>query len=308
MIADKLISRYSRIRDVNPILKKIKYYAILRMLLRSLTNIFVPIYYTLSKGSKLIPLDNTNKRIIVSLTTFPARIGKVWIVIEGMLRQKHQPDRIILWLSKKQFTSESILPKKLLKLKERGLEIMWTEEDLRSHKKYYYSLKQFPTDYIITVDDDFFYPSYLITELVELRSRFPKVIACNRAHVMKSNLDKDVKYKEFEFIYESDKPEHNLFFTTGGGTLIMKEDFVEEVFEKEVFMDICMYADDVWLNLMAQFKRTQVIKTKNHIEPIPIFTSNNITLASMNVDLNLNDKQIKDVLDHYKSANLIYSN
>ena len=39
------------------------------------------------------------ENIIVSLTSYPKRIGTVWLTIETLLRQSVKPDEIILWLA-----------------------------------------------------------------------------------------------------------------------------------------------------------------------------------------------------------------
>ena len=63
---------------------------------------------------------------------------------------------VILWLSKEQFPDRSFIPNSLLSLEKRGLIIELCEGDLRSHKKYYYALRQYPNDIIITIDDMLF--------------------------------------------------------------------------------------------------------------------------------------------------------
>ena len=56
--------------------------------------------------------------MVVSLTTFPLRIGKVHLTIQSILRQSRPADRILLWLSKEEFPEEAQLPANLLRLKE----------------------------------------------------------------------------------------------------------------------------------------------------------------------------------------------
>ena len=81
------------------------------------------------------------KKIVVSLTTFPARIDECYFAIKSLMIQSYPADRIILWLAKNQFPDEK-LPSKYDKLIARGLEVRYCEEDLRSHKKYYYALQE----------------------------------------------------------------------------------------------------------------------------------------------------------------------
>ena len=95
---------------------------------------------------KKIPAEPLNKeyrreKIIVSLTSFPARIDCVEYSVKSLMMQDYKPDRIILWLSNLQFKSEGELPDTLLVLKDKGLEIKFCNDDLRGHKKYFELIK-----------------------------------------------------------------------------------------------------------------------------------------------------------------------
>lgn len=302
MLVDFFHSIYSEIKGKNKVLSKIQFYSFLRLLIRSLINILVPIVYSISKSKPLNSLkkkSSSSPRIIISLTTFPARVSRVWIVIETILRQKTKPDKIILWISSEQFESCDILPKKLLTLQEKGLEIRFCEGDLRSHKKYYYAFKEFPNDIIVLIDDDLLYPSNLITNLTRLHKKYPDAIICNRAWKMLKE-DKDIlPYSEWKFlISEETEPTVDLFYTTGHGTLIPPNLLDEIVLSKEIFMKYCFYADDVWLNMVHQLSQVKVAKLKSNIL-LPVLNRNDIKLSTRNVYENLNDKQIYDLRKYF---------
>lgn len=300
---DFFIKVYSSIENKNAFLSKIKFYGIQRSLIRILANLIVPIALKISpkKGNKLA--KNNKSDLIVSLTTFPARINKIWIVIECMLRQSHKPDKIILWLSKEQFKNLDSLPKRLLKLRERGLEIELCEGDLRSHKKYVYTIRNYPQCQFITVDDDFLYPSSLIEELMIEYRKNPKAIYCHRAHRMKISNCKVDTYKTWTYEFKEASIEENIFFTSGGGTLFPSNTLHAEATNEQVFMDICKLADDVWLNAMARLQETPIIKIKSKYSlNIPIIINNNLSLSTENVDDNQNDVQINAVRKYYIKA------
>jgi hypothetical protein len=220
-----------------------------------------------------------------------------------MLRQTYHPDRIILWLSKEQFNTLEILPKRLLKLRDRGLEIVLCEEDIRSHKKYFYALQQFPKSTVITVDDDFLYPTNLIKELMNEHYKNPKTICCHRAHQIKTEGHSVLPYSEWGFCFSSKTVQKNLFFTSGGGTLFPPNSLYKETLNKDVFIKICKMADDVWLNAMAQLQNTSIIKVPSkHAMHIPIIINNNVSLKSTNVVESQNDVQIEAVRNHFKST------
>jgi len=70
-------------------------------------------------------------QLIVSLTSYPARINSVHITINTLLQQSLKPNKVILWLASEQFPNkENDLPDNLLRLKDYGLTIEWCDKDL----------------------------------------------------------------------------------------------------------------------------------------------------------------------------------
>src|SRR5690606_22827294 len=111
-------------------------FSLSRLIIRSISNVVLPVYLDLTKNLsqyRIVPPTKGSIEVVVSLTSFPARINTVWLVIESLLRQKVKPDKLILWLSKDQFSSIDVLPKRLKSQILRGLEIRFVEGDLRSH-------------------------------------------------------------------------------------------------------------------------------------------------------------------------------
>ena len=82
------------------------------------------------------------KPIIVSVTSYPARINEVVLAIRTMYRQTRLPDKVILWLGEENFPNKfADLPKELLQLvSEKNLEIRWCE-DIGPHTKYFYAFR-----------------------------------------------------------------------------------------------------------------------------------------------------------------------
>ncbi|HSQ42910.1 MAG TPA: glycosyltransferase family A protein, partial [Fibrobacteraceae bacterium] len=107
--------------------------------------------------------DRPGPDLVVSLTTYPARIGLVHLALESLLRQTLRPDRILLWLAEEQFPQRR-LPPQLVRLQQRGLEVLF-RKNLGPHTKYLYALQDFTQEIVVTVDDDCFYPPTLLAEL-----------------------------------------------------------------------------------------------------------------------------------------------
>ena len=301
---DLTIRLYTACDNKVNLLNKLKLYSACRFLIRILANVSIPAYFYISNllfKNKLPKSQKQSKRIVVSLTSFPKRIDKVWIVIECILRQRLKPDIVVLWLSKEQFCQETNLPKSLTRLKKRGLEIRFCEGNLRSHKKYYYALQRFKNDLLITIDDDIIYPTYLTKDLFDLHLNYPTAICCCRALKINVQNAEILPYNTWELVDNSLGASYHLFQTSGGGTLFPPKALHTEVTNDKVFMSLCRYADDVWLNAMSQMNNTKVVKTERHFEFIPLLTINDQKLSIINVEQGKNDQQLNAVRQYYIS-------
>jgi len=192
-----------------------------------------------------------NPPLTVSLTTIPERIHKVHLCIESLLRQSCKPDYLILWVS----IPEEKVPKKLARLKQRGLQIKFCK-DIRSYKKNIYTLKENPQSIIVTADDDVFYPKDWLKQLYDAYQREPQYIHCFRAHLMIKDSDgKLKKYKEWNTLDSGIQgPSLHLFPNGMCGVLYPPHSLSEEVLNEEVFMRLSPYHDDAWLKAMSLLK------------------------------------------------------
>ena len=104
------------------------------------------------------------EEIIVSMTSFPARIEYVYLSLSQLFNQTLPPDKIELWLAEPQFPSHE-LPENLRPLIDLGLEVKFCPEDIKGHKKYFYAMKSHPDSLVTTFDDDLIYHEWCIEEL-----------------------------------------------------------------------------------------------------------------------------------------------
>lgn len=284
--------RHPRWRD-NAVVKA------LRVLVRQTANMVLPLCYRLTASRyRLAPVPADGPRLIVSLTSFPARTDRLWLVIESLLRQTHRPDMIILWLSRDQFSTLDAVPQSLLRLQERGLRIELRDGDLRSHKKYYYTQVEYPHDIMVTVDDDIFYHSRLLDRLWTAHQQHPRAIISNHSHQMTFTPDGELMpYNQWHF--NSDGPQH-LFFIGAGGNLFPPGALHPHVTDIESARATCPAGDDIWLNAMAHLAGTQVIHSTMHgFTGLPVISRSNSMLYTDNIGANNgNDRQIAQ-LDQY---------
>ncbi len=240
------------------------------------------------------------QKIIVSLTSYPKRIGTIWLTIETLLRQSYKPDMVILWLAESQFDGLDSLPKELLRLQDRGLTIRFCD-DLRSHKKYFYALQEFKNDLIILADDDMFYPLDTIKKLMKLHKSYPNDICCISAQVIQPDFTASPSEWRNVFLKETNWQHSDMIQAyTGGGTLIPPNSIHRDVFDKDTFKEICLNADDLWLFYMAHRKGTKVTTLKNWQPfPITIYGTSEGSLYWINGEGNQNDVQWNNLINHY---------
>lgn len=272
-----------------------------RNIIKVLVNVLVPVYYSITGHFyRIIPKDVPY--LIVSLTSFPARIKTLHIVIESLMRQSVKPDRLMLWLSKEQFPDEKkSLPKNLLNMERRGLEICFVEDDLRPHKKYFYTMQQYPDADVITVDDDIFYPRNLLKYLVDTSKKYPSCVCCNRAIRYSMKEGKLKPYLEWDHIepHTDSVPNYRILPTGVGGVLYPHGSlFSELLFNKEIIIKTCINGDDLWLNLMARLNSTKMVYSDKLVGLIPIITTKKIALSTNNIIYG-NDNQINNLINHF---------
>lgn len=216
--------------------------------------------------------QNNSLELIVSLTSYPARIPYIKYTLYTLLMQSCKPNQILLWLSKEEFPNkEKDLPQELLEFVKKGLEIKWCDQNLYSYKKLIPSLKEFSNSTIVTADDDILYPKDWLEKLYRAYKKDPNFIHCHRAHRITFDKQNHVKpYMEWEHLIEnkSTVPSFLNFQTGAGGVLYPKNCFFEDILREDKFMQLSPRADDIWFWAMALLKGTKINVVENNVNKI----------------------------------------
>ena len=272
-------------------------------LLKYSLNWFLPIYYKISKIREGKNTKNyINGEVIISLTTFPARMKSLPLVLETIYRQTVKADRVILWLADSQYPDKEIVDQKLEKFIRMGLGIRYCD-DLRSHKKYFYCIKENPDAYIVTVDDDILCPEDMLERLLTTHQDYPDCIVTQRAHKMVHNVNGQLeKYGKWKLLAKGYKgPDMYLCQTGGAGCLYPPYSLDERAFDVDNVKRLCPMADDLWLKAMSYLKGTKVVLTGiNNPEIIDVIGNKSNGLAKENVENNLNDDQLSQLTQYYQ--------
>ena len=267
--------------------------------------------FVFSQNRSLVEVGRS-PRIVVSMTSYPARINKVHVVLERLLVQTVRPDKIILWLSKEQFPNkEADLPETLLRLIDDRIEIGWCDGDIKSYKKILPALREYSEDLIVTVDDDLIYDADFIENLYMAHKKFPTAIIASRVH--KIAFDEQGKIAPYakwdkECGYGLLDAREDWFFTSGAGTLLPPHIFGEGVFDLDTIINLCPHADDIWLNIHAAMNEVPIVNTANNNYLTCVEGTQGDRLYDINKEQN--DVQLKRVVDYYKEqlTDSIYKN
>ncbi|WP_207423837.1 hypothetical protein [Desertivirga brevis] len=251
-----------------------------------------------------IPISSDLHRdgaLIVTLTAKPSRIEKLWLVLESILRQTEKPDGLILYLAREEFANEDVLPESLTRLKKRGLQIVFVESNLKPHNKYYFAMKSFPRANIVTVDDDKIYPANLIANLKKGHEKYPTAICASMTRSLVKEDSKLAPYVKWPVYKFNSKPSHLLVALGVCGVLYPPNALHSDVFDEDRLKQLALYADDLWLKVMALKGNTPVFSVAGSFKEtlISISGSNTEQLTTRNIGNGENDIVVGKLFSFY---------
>ena len=226
--------------------------------------------------------DKREESVIISLTSFPERMHDISFCLYSLLNQSYKPDKVILWLADSQFPNkENDIPEDVLNLKKNGLTIRWCE-DIRSYKKIIPTLKEYPNSYIVTADDDIYYPKDWLRNIWDAYQQYPNTIIASRVRRIEFNYDNTFRmYSEWEFSDDFSTSYCN-FSTNGAGTLFFPNSLSKLTTDDSLFLELCPSCDDVWLWAMAVLNKTKITSIGNPLK--------HLTYVNILREINANDE------------------
>lgn len=274
----------------------------LNWLLNRITMILENIVIRCNSIKGCIGESSENKEVILSMTTYPARNKVVKWTIKSLLNQNVKVDRFILWLSKEQYPNQEI-PQEIKQYIKYGLEVRFCD-DLRSHKKYYYSMFENPHAIIITCDDDVIYPENTVEKLLIGYKKYPNAVICNQARWIEGNGNKLGPYKNWSVKLPKDvnRPNFRILPIGEGGILYPPGVLHEDVFSKKLIFMLAESVDDLWLKTMAVKKGTPAMFSEKHqrgLSEVIVLKNKSKSLHECNVEGGNNDQAIKKITEFY---------
>ncbi|MCQ2370489.1 MAG: glycosyltransferase [Akkermansia sp.] len=256
----------------------------------------------LADAAQLAPyrhLQDSGRRVLVTLTTYPARTGTVAQTVHTLLNQTLCPDAVLLWLAEEQYPGrEADLPEELLALRAHGLEIKWTR-DMRSFKKLIPALREYPEDILVTADDDLLYPQDWLEPLVKAHCKGPDVVCSRRCHGIRLAGGAFAPYGSWQFEIGKTKARYSNFCTTGGGVLFPPHCLHPDVDREDLFTKLCPRQDDIWFWTMAVLNGWKIMLPCNAYKLVNVEGSQEDALWEQNLLGGENDAALARMAEHY---------
>jgi hypothetical protein len=237
--------------------------------------------------------------VIVSLTSYPARLDAAVLAIRSLLRQSEPAGRVVLTLSRAEL-DEPRLPSRLTALQTQGLELIWVDQDIRSYKKLVPILQHEPGAVIVTADDDTLYPRWWLARLLDAHRERPGTILAHRAHEIRVAADgQPLPYLQWGHASLATPSEH-VFPTGAGGILYPPGSLSDEALDTELALELCPTADDIWFWMAGRLAGTARGVVSDRFREFPtIRGSQRAALMEVNVQGAQNDAQLTRSLEHF---------
>ncbi|MCR5555529.1 MAG: hypothetical protein K6F29_08360 [Bacteroidales bacterium] len=218
------------------------------------------------------------EKIIVSLTSYGERLNNLPVVLDTIYAQTLPPDLVVLNLA-----YEEVLPKEV----EDYLRIHHAEinrvVDTKVYKKIIPTLKKYPDDCIIGIDDDWLYPPQMIEDFMNIHKKYPNnPISGNK------------------FIYKG------MQCHCGCASLVKKEYFGEylDLFDNDIYVN-CK-SDDVFYTYCAAKNNIPYVRTQNEYF-LNMKSFNSIESYSEN-NLNEIEKSFEYLINNYGNIDSVVKN
>lgn len=212
--------------------------------------------FKLFRNGRFVP--NPDSNLIVSLTSYPARINEVWITIESIFQQSYRPWKVVLVLADSEFHGR-IIPKSLENQVSRGLEIVWVDRNIRSYKKLLPTIERYPNSHIVTVDDDIIYEPWRLGRLVHAAEQHPGAIIGYRGWQIVVNNGQFAPYTSWPRA-DKNTPEGSTLLTGVGGILYPPGVLIPELLLNiETALALAPTADDIWFWAIAVMSHVNIV-------------------------------------------------
>jgi glycosyltransferase involved in cell wall biosynthesis len=249
--------------------------------------------------SSRLPVDKQARKFVVSLTSFPARIKTIDLVLQSLFEQTCPPPEIHLWLGADEIRSRAFLPSQLLKYEKFGLRVHFVPKTFHQYDKFMHNSNLNKETAFVIVDDDVIYPPTSMESLLNAHRAYPNAVIANRCHRIGITAEGDIEpYNLWPREIQVLVPDL-CAIPTGAGGVLYPPNFLNNplVTDVQSILAHAPYADDIWLKVCALARGIPTMTTTLshgsswYVRYTPTMKAG--ALHATNVDHGLNDLQIQ---------------
>ena len=222
--------------------------------------------------------------IIVSMTTWPPRSHCCVEAMQSLIQQEHsEPVHFVLVLSREEFTENDDIVHVMNKM---GVEVIWDEGNIRSHKKLIPTLERYPENPILVVDDDAQQREGWLQAFIDEHKIYPNDIIYGHSSSVVEVIDGKIVegIAQRGFHTKPGQRTYNEKPANGAaGTLYPPHTFTDaRFFDRSLFMQLCPTSDETWQWALAVMKGMKFRCLSKCNYPLPI-GRNEHALADINL-------------------------
>lgn len=236
-------------------------------------------------------------RLIVSLSSYAPRFSTLDLTLRCLLSQSVRPDAIILWLHE---GDRDRLPERVRKLAGNRLSIRYEQDDIGSYRKIVPVLEENPDAFIVTADDDVFYPRDWLRGFID-EYRDPAEILCYRAHRVRYDGEQLMPYWSWEHNIPHAAAGDGVFPTGRDGIFYPPGALPPRTLDRTCFQRCCAKADDIWLYWMGSQAGRSYRRIVCPKEFKTWVGSQSVALSKTNIEGGGNNEKIRSMIAEFGS-------
>jgi hypothetical protein len=213
---------------------------------------------------------------VASMASHPPRFKFLIDSLPTIAKQTIKPEHIVVYVAKNH--KKYLRPSILTKLPKRT-EFVFVNKDLRPFNKLFPALKQFDIP-IITFDDDIYHHPELCERLLIQHDIFPNAVIANVGIEIGFQDHELTPFRTWKSRVPSlGYPSPFLLNASGHGTLFHRNHFVDDVYDKETFMEISHSRMDAWVHFHSVRNGSYTHILPNRIDTKKLEIENSQTVA-----------------------------
>lgn len=214
---------------------------------------------TINKRKESKMKQYNGEKVIVSLTSYCNRLKFVPKVIFSILTGTFKSIHIVLVVYKGdlKYISDDLH----FLIDNDIIELIVSDEDIKPHKKYFYTMLKYKNTPIITIDDDQMYYPKTVEDYYNEYLKNPNIVLCRLCREMTFTDNKINKFENWIWHTKNPKPSRKTH-AIGAAGILYPPDCLKITSDNLDEIKKCLLADDIYLNVL-EIRNNVLVKWLN---------------------------------------------